>query len=212
VACLATLLALASGASARSFDFGREGPVGFQQAPADSMLADTSDVEPALDPVVIAPVDSTDAVVRGKAAKPATNKHTGFDAPRWVMIRSAIIPGWGQAYNGAWLKAAGVAVVEGGLIWRLVDDRQALADLESAANAAGDAGNVELENDLVDQYNARLDDYTRRQWYLGAVFALSLLDAYIDAHFRGFKAEFEGDPALPEGSAPTARIGLRMTF
>jgi len=44
--------------------------------------------------------------------------------------------------------------------------------------------------------------------------AAALLDAYIDAHFRGFKLEFKSDPALPRGSSPGSgkQVGVRVTF
>src|SRR4029079_3275775 len=39
-----------------------------------------------------------------------------YDAPVWVMARSAVFPGWGQAHNKAWFKAGLVAAAEGYLI------------------------------------------------------------------------------------------------
>jgi hypothetical protein len=59
----------------------------------------------------------------------------------------------------------------------------------------------------VNDYNSRLETVTGREWWLGAVVAYALLDAYIDAHFRNFEAEFEYDPALP-GGEPSARVRL----
>ena len=35
--------------------------------------------------------------------------------PRYVMLRSALIPGWGQLHNGSWFKAIGVAAGEIGI-------------------------------------------------------------------------------------------------
>jgi hypothetical protein len=53
-----------------------------------------------------------------------------------------------------------------------------------------------------------------RQWLLAGVIVYALLDAYVDAHFRGFDIEFETDPALPEDApaAMGARAGLRWSF
>src|SRR6185436_8766217 len=113
--------------------------------------------------------------------------------PRWVMLRSLVIPGWGQATNGAWLKAAGIAAGEVTLIARVVNDQQALSDLEADIQAAREAGDLEQETVAVAAYNDRLDASIRRQWFLGALIAYSLADAYVDAHFRHFKIEFERD-------------------
>jgi hypothetical protein len=53
-----------------------------------------------------------------------------------------------------------------------------------------------------------------RQWLLGGVIVYALLDAYVDAHFRGFDVDFESDPALPgdAGGASRVRASLRWAF
>ena len=51
----------------------------------------------------------------------------------------------------------------------------------------------------MNEYNTRLDQRLARQWLLGAVLAYALVDAYVDANFRGFDVEFQNDPALPGG-------------
>ena len=51
------------------------------------------------------------------------------------MLRSLVIPGWGQAHNGAWIKAAVIAVGDGSLRWRLFRDERRLSDLDGQAGA-----------------------------------------------------------------------------
>jgi hypothetical protein len=126
------------------------------------------------------------------------------------MLRSLVIPGWGQVYNHAWWKAAGVALGEGYLIARIVDDSRALDRLRGEVDQAGLSGDADREQTLSDEYNARADRFVGRQWLLGAVVAYALTDAYIDAHFRNFRIEFEHDPALPAGDAKAA--GLRVSW
>ena len=137
-----------------------------------------------------------------------------WDRPKWVMLRSLVLPGWGQMHNHAWIKATGVIAAEGGLALKLVDDRRNLDDLSAQVDAARAAGDDLREALLVDQYNALLAKYTQRQWLLGGVVAFALLDAYIDAHFRDFHVEFEDDPALPGGAPPSKslRMSLRWGF
>ena len=154
-------------------------------------------------PVMLGPKDLTQIPSRVPAqdSVPARRKLSRFEQPKWVMARSAVIPGWGQLHNGSWPKALGVAAGEVGLVYRLVDDRRELDKLEQQVNEARAAGNEELEFALIDAYNSRLDGYTSRQWLLGGLVVFALLDAYIGAHFRGFNVEFEGDPALPPGDS-----------
>jgi hypothetical protein len=136
-----------------------------------------------------------------------------FDKPVWVMARSAVIPGWGQAHNGAWIKAGVVAVGEGLLIANVVENSRHLDELDAQIKAARAAGDIEGENQAVLAYNDQLAKLTASEWWLGAAVAYALLDAYIDAHFRGFDIEFKNDPALPGGVPPRGgRVGLRWNW
>ena len=65
---------------------------------------------------------------------------------------------------------------------------------------------------LIDQHNELLNHYVGRQWLMGALVTYALLDAYIDAHFRTFKAEFETDPALPGGPPRERRMSLSFRW
>jgi hypothetical protein len=62
-----------------------------------------------------------------------------FDRPRWVMLRSLLVPGWGQAHNRAWIKATLLAAGDGTLRWRLVSDERRLTRLSSQAVDRGSA-------------------------------------------------------------------------
>jgi hypothetical protein len=125
-----------------------------------------------------------------------------------------VLPGWGQAYNRQWWKAGVVAAVELGMAYRIYDDNRVLDDLDRQAAEAAAAGDAELQNALALRYNDRLDTMVARQWLLAGVIVYALLDAYVDAHFRGFDVEFEADPALPADApaATGARAGLRWSF
>lgn len=149
------------------------------------------------------------AATRRGAAAPVPR----FDRPRWVMLRSLAVPGWGQLHNGSWLKAAGVAVGEVWLGYQVIDDQRKLRQLNEAVELAQAAGDDALQEQRVNEYNARLDHSVSRQWLLGGVVAYALLDAYIDAHFRNFKMDFEIDPALPDGPSESGvRVSLRGNF
>ena len=57
-------------------------------------------------------------------------KRGPFEAPGWVMMRSLVVPGWGQLHNRAWLKAIGVATGEVWMGLRVLDDRSTLNRIE----------------------------------------------------------------------------------
>ena len=161
------------------------------------------------------------------AAKPDSARRLPWhEQPRFVMARSLVIPGWGQAHNHAWFKALAVAGIEGYYGSRIVQDQRALDRLfrqinetEAARLASDDPAEqsrlADLQNQLANDYNARLDLRLGRQWLLGAALAYALVDAYVDANFRGFDVEFQNDPALPAGAPPVPtdrgdRPGVRL--
>ena len=155
-----------------------------------------------------APADSA----RGERWRP------WHERPTWIMARSAIVPGWGQLKNRRPLKAAlalglegfaGVRVVRA---WKDVDDASARED---RALRAGDAvAAAEARADYDRAYNRR----ATAGWILGAAVALSMLDAYVDAHLIQFDADFGPDPSLPDDASgalpgPTgARVALCLSF
>ena len=182
-------------------------------APADTTAARAAAPGAPADAAAAAPADT--AAVRAPAPPRRTPAAPApFSEPRWVMLRSAVLPGWGQAYNRQWLKAAAVAAVELGIAYRIYDDLKVLDDLDAQAAAATAAGDPALQNELALRYNDRLDTMVARQWLLAGVIVYALLDAYVDAHFRGFDVDFDTDPALPADAeaAPRLRAGLRWSF
>ena len=175
---------------------------------ADSVVVDSSLIQPP-GRVIAVPSDpfSPEARrVRRDSVRAASRKL--LDQPRFVMLRSLLVPGWGQLHNRAWIKAALVAGGEGALIANLVRDSRDLQVLERAVLDAEASGNVVDENLAVERYNARLDKYVGRQWLLGGLLVYALVDAYVDAHFVHFKFEFDHDPARPT----EVRMGLEKRF
>jgi hypothetical protein len=198
-------------------------PVRAEDAPRASGVRDTTvrapetaRVTPVRDTTVRAEPDTA-----GHAAALARRSANALgEQPRMVMLRSLIIPGWGQFHNHAWFKAVGVAGAEGWLLSSILHDRSQLSRDLAAVNAAADIGDVDAHTAAVNRYNSRLDGYVGGQWLLGGLLAYALVDAYVDAHFRRFEIEFRSDPALPRdaapddgrGSVPTGGAGGRLSL
>ncbi|MCE9628212.1 MAG: hypothetical protein K8R56_09895 [Candidatus Eisenbacteria bacterium] len=144
------------------------------------------------------PVERVDVVGGRKAeAKADTAKRQPWhEQPRFVMARSLLVPGWGQLHNGAWFKAIGVAAGEGYIISQIVRDSRDLDALVARIQPL--PAGAERDRLLI-EYNDRFNQRLGRQWILGAVVAYAIIDAYVDANFRGFDVEFQNDPALPGG-------------
>jgi len=104
-------------------------------------------------------------------------------SPKTALIKSAIIPGWGQFYNRRYLKAAGFFSVEAYMGYEFF-----------RLNHKLDHTTGSKERDQV--------EYDRNTWawrYL-AVYLLCITDAFVDAHLAGF----------PENNSVSLRLTPRM--
>ena len=134
----------------------------------------------------------------------------GLDSPTAVMARSLLVPGWGQAKNGAWWKAILVAGIEGAFLERIAyEDR--MAD-RYAARASGydrdDPRRVPWDLGAQRHRNHRRDFI----WWTGICVFLSMGDAYTDAHLKHFDVRLDPDEATPApgGGESDANGGLRL--
>jgi hypothetical protein len=132
-------------------------------------------------------VQAADTLARGHEAK-----NPFFQSPSGIMLRSLVVPGWGQATNHAWVKAALVAGGESVLIASIVQDSHKLETLDSTDP----------------EYAVIYDHRQRNAWWLGGVVFLSMVDAYVDAHLKGFDVQVEPEPQDKELRL-YARVGLR---
>lgn len=86
-----------------------------------------------------------------------------------ALIRSALIPGWGQWYNGKKLKTFLVLGGEAALIANAVSQHQKAMQSQSTAEKT--------------YYE---DNRSKWIWYAIAVYLLNILDAVVDAHLSDF--------------------------
>ena len=96
-------------------------------------------------------------------------------SPKGAMIRSAIIPGWGQVYNKKYIKALVYLGGESYFIYRY-----------SAIDK--DVNKLKTDENLIDAENKIEDKEHERNgwlWLLGGGYLLALGDAFVDAHLYG---------------------------
>ncbi len=182
-------------------------------APALAQDADSVRIEPSSpDTAAAGPLDRIEVIAPDTTAAPPPVL-SRWDKPRWVMLRSLVIPGWGQLHNRSWLKAAAVAGLETWMGSRLLEDERELENLLREAEALLGVDEPRYL-EAVGRYNSLLDQTVGRRWLMGFIVTYALLDAYVDAHFIHFQLDRGRDPALPEGVEPPSggRVGLRWTF
>ena len=105
-----------------------------------------------------------------KTEKAATDSLQRSD-PQGALLRSAVLPGWGQYYNQKPWKALGFGVAATGFL------TAAIFDLHSLRRAQ----TPEERRDRAARRNSRI-------LYLGFTTTLAALDAYVDAHLANFKS------------------------
>jgi hypothetical protein len=144
------------------------------------------------------------------------------------MLRSLVFPGWGQLENGQTAKAAIIMAVESGFFASAyVELRRSDRAFEAHVEAA-EAGDEEAAEAAFQLYEDRRSRAIGRFWWGAFTIMLSALDAYVDAHLRGFKAgsrppmpETAPERPAPEGrslsvgpvaTSAGAAVAIRMSF
>jgi|GEM_PF-1497627 len=150
------------------------------------------DTAGAVAPVPVYPPPTTEAA----PAPPDTSKHRA--APYRVMLRSMVLPGWGQMYNGKPLKAAVVVAGEGILVYKALDELSKENDAVDRLSglSPSDPAYAQAQDDKETHYNLKINYI----WWAVAVHLLQMADAYVDAHLRDFSADL--------GPLPGPGIGL----
>ena len=104
---------------------------------------------------------------------PTSGEAVGNDGlavkPRGALMRSAILPGWGQLHNDRSMKALLFAGTASGFLTSTVLEIRSLRDAKTA---------VERET--------RSNRRNTRFLYLGLTATIAAIDAYVDAHLAGF--------------------------
>lgn len=98
-----------------------------------------------------------------------------YRSPTGALLRSAVLPGWGQFYNEQPIKGILYGIVEIGLLVWLISENAAMDD----AKEAGDIQAYDLH------YETRLDLI----WYTSGAWLIGMLDAYVDAYLFSVEAE-----------------------
>ncbi|MBU1947367.1 MAG: hypothetical protein KJ927_01495 [Candidatus Eisenbacteria bacterium] len=136
-----------------------------------------------------------------------TNSGRGLKAPFWVMVRSMLVPGWGQLTNRKYIKTIVVAGAEGYMLYRLYDHEMKRRDAEDMMVSRPDeAAFWEAE---ADRQRERRNDFT---WWSAFAIALSMGDAFVDANLRYFDVEFDAQDAGEDEPIMKFQMGLRINF
>lgn len=132
-----------------------------------------------------------DFCILNKVEESSSDLPVKTKSPLGAMIRSGLVPGWGQLYNEQYLKSGLVFLLEGLLIGgAVVEHRRS----EDDRREWKDPTKSDQEREAAwSRYSRRIDKRNTYLWYLAGVKFLSIVDAYVDAHLYRFE---EGPFAL----------------
>jgi hypothetical protein len=106
--------------------------------------------------------------------------------PTHAMLYSAFIPGGGQIYNQAYFKAGLMIGLQSYLVGTALYHDGKAEEYRDKANSSTDPFIVQYNRDRATEYQERR---TSDIWWIGITAALSVLDAYVDAHLADFDAQ-----------------------
>lgn len=112
-------------------------------------------------------------------------------SPWGAVLRSAVLPGWGQVYAHQYIKAGVVFTVNAALLWTVLDYDRQWRDTQN-----------ESFRDKRNQY----------MWYLGLAYILTLVDAYVDASLFGFDEAMEIACVPPAQQQTAWMLTLQLKF
>lgn len=95
--------------------------------------------------------------------------------PSAALLRSAVLPGWGQFYNDEPLKGVFFGTLELGLLSWLISEHIASEDARNANDDPAYQLHSQRRLDLI--------------WYTSAAWLFGILDAYVDAYLYSFSTE-----------------------
>lgn len=142
-----------------------------------------------------------------------TIKKSSAKSPTGAMIRSLIVPGWGQLYNKKIFKAILIFGAETGLIANSIylNQKYRKWNQKYRNSEPGPEQDIIFANREFYINNRNLSN-----WWLLGVILFSMADAFVDAHL----ADFDESPDLsylnilpmPAGNSIGIQVSVRMSF
>lgn len=121
-----------------------------------------------------------------------------------ASMSSLLLPGGGQIYNGAYIKAATVIGFDALYTINYFYHKDKADDYKKRANDPDEANPFYYENLYNDYYERQQNDL----WWLGIITILSVADAYVDAKLYNFDEEKKRIDLLFEKKS----VGIKFRF
>ena len=128
-----------------------------------------------------------------------TSAYVMQKSPWGAVLRSAIIPGWGQIYNHSYLKVPIIWGIAGWLIYNWSQNNKSYKQYRDLYLQHPD---FKPYQDIRNQYKDQRDLFAI---YLGLTYLLNMVDAYVDAELFDFSVK-------PDSRTNSTMLNLRVRF
>jgi hypothetical protein len=112
-------------------------------------------------------------------------------SPLGAVLRSAVIPGWGQFYNESYWKIPLVVGLSAYLVYGIISEHSLFTDYSALYDATittdDPAGDLQLKQ-FREIYRDRRDTFA---WWFLVTYLLQIADAFVDAHLYDFDVSEE---------------------
>ena len=127
--------------------------------------------------------------------------NSNFDSPSWIGVRSLVIPGWGQYYNGHKLKSGIIAGTQLTMAYSIILQNERFQNAKSAYDRDTTASSRTHWKAFMKFYE---NDRNKMIWWSAGAMLYSVYDAFVDAHLKNFEV----------GSTiePTGQVNLRLSY
>jgi hypothetical protein len=123
--------------------------------------------------------------------------------PTVALLKSMVVPGWGQVGNKSYFKAVLFAGLDAWFVGAAIHYGRQASDFRDRFENTVE---INSRNELYDLYLDRKDERNKYTWFAVIVTFVSMFDAYADAHLSGYpryvddnKIGFRLDPTLDGG-------------
>jgi hypothetical protein len=117
--------------------------------------------------------------LQSKNNSPADTVFVMQKSPWGAVLRSAIIPGWGQFYNHSYLKIPVIWGIGGWLVYEWIQSNNLLKQSQTLYTQTNNSKYLDYKNIYQDQRDLF-------SIYIGLTYVLNLVDAYVDAELFDF--------------------------
>ena len=172
----------------------------------DSTRVDSMVVRKAVDTVLYVPV--VKVTEANSVSNPVNYEEKLTQTPTIGLLKSAVVPGWGQVGNHRYTKAGVFATLQ---VWFVLSALHYGSDAADYRTQWEEATETSARNDYYGLYLDHRNDRNKFTWFAVINSFVAMFDAFVDAHLSG-SPDRHVDDGLSFDLTPGADYGVQATL